>query len=160
MEDKSLKTQLVLVPGQLSMCRWRLCRWTPPPVTSSYWGCSSLVAASTWCTIMVSPLRNWSATTGGEEEEAQEGEAYNLCPASQPGSASQWSDVTRRMATATGRDPELVFTSISLDRDNWWLLLAVLHQRAEHREKCRRVRGPGRAARPAHAAGPEGTCRL
>ena len=55
---------------------------------------------------------------GGEEGEAQEGEADNLCPASQPGSASQWSDETRRLATATGRDPELVFTFISLDRDN------------------------------------------
>ena len=55
---------------------------------------------------------------GGEEEEAQEGEADDLRPASQPGSASQWSDETRRLATATGRDPELVFTSISLDRDN------------------------------------------
>ena len=28
---------------------------------------------------------------GGEEEEAQEGKADNLRPASQPGSASQWS---------------------------------------------------------------------
>ena len=83
---------------------------------------------------------------GAEEEEAKEGEADNLCPASQPGSASQWSDETRRLATATGRDPELVFTSISLDRDNCgdWnqlgaggLLLAVLHQRAEHSEECR-----------------------
>ena len=53
---------------------------------------------------------------GGEEEEAQEGEADNLCPASQPGSASQWSDETRRLAT--GQDPKLAFTSISLDRDN------------------------------------------
>ena len=51
---------------------------------------------------------------GGEEEEAQEGEADNLRPARQPGSASQPSDETRRSATATGRDPELVFTSISL----------------------------------------------
>ena len=55
---------------------------------------------------------------GGEEEEAQEGEADNLHPASQPGSTSQWSDETRRLATATGRDPKLVFTSISWDRDN------------------------------------------
>ena len=55
---------------------------------------------------------------GGEEEEAQEGEADDLRPASQPGSASQWSDETRILATATGGDPELVFTSISLDRDN------------------------------------------
>ena len=82
---------------------------------------------------------------GGEEGEAQEGEADNLRPASQPGSASQWSDETRRLATATGRDPELVFTSSSLDRDNSgdWnlgltsLVLAVLHQRAEHSEECR-----------------------
>ena len=88
----------------------------------------------------------------GEEEEAQEGEADDLRPTSQPGSASQWSDETRRLATATGRDPELVFTSISLDRDNsrdWnqlgagGLLLAVLHQRAEHREECRSP-SPGR----------------
>ena len=55
---------------------------------------------------------------GGEEEEAQEGKADNLCPARQPGSASQWSDETRRLATATGQDPKLVFTSISLGRDN------------------------------------------
>ena len=41
---------------------------------------------------------------GGEEEEAQEGEADDLCPASQQGSASQWSDETRRLATVTGRD--------------------------------------------------------
>ena len=53
---------------------------------------------------------------GGEEEEAQEGKADNLCPASQPGSASQWSDETWRLATATGRNPELIFTSISWDR--------------------------------------------
>ena len=71
---------------------------------------------------------------GGEEEEAQEGEADNLRPTSHPGSASQWSDKTRRLATR--QDPELVFTSISLGRDNsrdWnlgltsGLLLAVLH---------------------------------
>ena len=65
---------------------------------------------------------------GGEEEEAQEGEADDLRPASQPGSASQWLDETRRLAA--GRDPQLVFTSINLDRDNtgdwnlgltcWW----------------------------------------
>ena len=39
---------------------------------------------------------------GGEEEEAQEGEADDLQPASQPGSASQWSEDTRRLAIATG----------------------------------------------------------
>ena len=43
---------------------------------------------------------------GGEEEEAQGGEADDLRP--QPGSARQQS--------ATGRDPELDFTSISWDR--------------------------------------------
>ena len=53
---------------------------------------------------------------GAEEEEAKEGEADNLCPASQPGSGSQCSDETRR--SVTGRDPELVFTSIRLDRDS------------------------------------------
>ena len=50
---------------------------------------------------------------GGEEAEAQEGEADDLCPASQPGSASQRLDETRRLAT--GQDPELVFTSICED---------------------------------------------
>ena len=42
---------------------------------------------------------------GGEEEEAHEGKADNLRPTSQPGSVSQWSDETKRLATATGRGP-------------------------------------------------------
>ena len=43
---------------------------------------------------------------GGEEEEAQEGDADDPRPVSQPGSSSQRSDETRRLAT--GQDPELV----------------------------------------------------
>ena len=51
-----------------------------------------------------------------------------------------------RLATTTGQDPKLVFTSISLDRDNSgdWNWLAVLHQRAEHSEECCRVWGKQR----------------
>ena len=33
---------------------------------------SSLVAASTWCTIMVSPLRNWSAMAGSSTRKRVE----------------------------------------------------------------------------------------
>ena len=62
---------------------------------------------------------NWFAMAGssirkrvGEEEEAQEENGCRLCPAIQPGSANQWSNETRRWATATGRDPKLVFTHI------------------------------------------------
>ena len=52
---------------------------------------------------------------GGEEEEALEGEADNLCPARQGQQASGQRPGGRPLG---GRDPELVFTSISLDRDN------------------------------------------
>ena len=53
---------------------------------------SSLVAASTWCTIMVSPLRNWSAMARsfsrrrvGKRKRPRDkgGEADDLRPASQ-----------------------------------------------------------------------------
>ena len=85
----------------------------------------------------------------GEEEEAQEGDADDPRLASQPGSSSQRSDETRRLATGRGRDPELAFTSISLDRDNsgdWNLGLTSLvlaascwqccHQQSKHSEEC------------------------
>ena len=71
-------------------------------------------------------MRNCSTTaessTGkrvGEEEEAR--------PAIKSGSANQWLNETRRWATE--QDPKLVFTSISLDRDNsrdWNLGLTIL----------------------------------
>ena len=94
---------------------------------------------------------------GGEEEEAQEGEVDDLCPASQPGSASQWSDETRRLATGRWARPRAGLhihrlgqrqqRRLELGADQLGaggLLLAVLHQQAEHSEECRCVRGEQR----------------
>merc|ERR1712155_131791 len=112
---------------------------------------SELAAAST---VMVSPLRNWSVMVGsfsrrrvGKRKRPREGRLTTSVPPARVGKTVVRGD------PATGQDPELVFTSISLGRDSssdWnlgltsWvlgsLLLAVLHQRAEHREECRQAR--------------------
>ena len=110
---------------------------------------SSLVAASTWCTIMISPLRNWSTAGSlsrrrvGKRKRPREGRLTTSAP---PARVSKTAVRGEQEVGHWARpQTELNVHQSQLGQRQQQrlgaggLLLEVLHQRAEHRKECRQL---------------------
>merc|ERR1712155_118700 len=103
---------------------------------------SSLVATSTWCTIMISPLRNWSTTARslsrrrvGKRKRHREARLTTSAP---PARVSKTA-VGHWARPRTGLHVHQLGQRQQQRLGAGGLLLEVLHQRAEHRKECRQL---------------------
>ena len=103
---------------------------------------SELAAASTWCTIMVSPLRNWSAMARsfsrrrvGKRKRPREGRLTTSAP---PARVSKTA-VGHWARPRTGLHVHQLGQRQQQRLGAGGLLLEVLHQRAEHRKERRQL---------------------